>query len=704
MDMLDRKYWRAVALAGALLVLAGQLTTSTAAAAAGKPKPATSVRNQPSTPGYLTVIIGRAQLSKAVACKTPANMVTLDQIVPQLAALGVHVTAAVIPARTLPTTSDCTQGSLYPSWADLTSLATHYGLNVVSASANYEYMTTLTTAQQFAQSCGSLPTFIAHGFHRAWGLFAYPDNYYSASVQATVVQNCFAFGRTYINPHTTTGGAATNNELTTATPWLQKTNDVGGGRCSLKGKPCDTEGASSLGNYLSPLTLKALTNVSPGTWTSLQGYTFVTGTSSTGTAKWNCVDPTGNIAVDWTSHWTSAYEVYCWNDFLYAMTGISPSVVVTDPATVAQAWGRVPLPLVTIASVNPPALIPATPSTTITWSAAENGTYAVRVGGIDCSSGTQVAAGTYVTAPLAVATTVAASWFAPGVNAVRICLTNDATHTGFSSATVTTVLGPAVSSVGPTLTPLAGGVSVTVTGTGFTPDAMLTVGGVAATGVTVQSPVAIVATLPAAPGTGAGTYDVVVSEASGTSPVSPADRVTYEAIPGVTGVSPSAGPVTGGSEVTITGTGFSPDATVSFGGLAGTIVGSVSPTMITVFTPATADGNPATDDVVVSDAGGTSPIVPADAFTYTPTVTGVSPSSGPVAGGMSITVSGAGFEADAGVTVGGVAAADVVWVSLTTITATIPESAGDIPGPVDVVVSEAAGVTPASPADLFTYF
>jgi hypothetical protein len=34
--------------------------------------------------------------------------------------------------------------------------------------------------------------------------------------------------------------------------------------------------------------------------------------------------------------------VYCYNDFLAVLDAVPDAVVVTDPATVATAWGRVP--------------------------------------------------------------------------------------------------------------------------------------------------------------------------------------------------------------------------------------------------------------------------------------------------------------------------------------------------------------------------
>lgn len=594
----------------ATLVIA-TLLTSVARVAAEDRTSSFLTTGQASTAAYLTVVIGRAMESKAVGCATPPGMLTLDQVVPQLALMGINVTAAVIPDRTLAARTNCVSGTLYPSWADLSSLAAAYGLNAVSASQSYDYMTTLTQTQQFQQSCGSLSTFISHGFHRAWGLFAYPDNHYSTAIQSAVVQNCFAFGRTYVSPHRVSGAAATNSEATMAAPWVQITNDVGGGRCNLVRQACDSEGVKSLGKYLSPNTLHALTQVSPGTWTVIQGYAFATGTNSSGSIKWDCSEPES----DWQAHWTSQFETYCWNDFVYALTGMSPSVTVTDPVSVAQAWGRAPTPLVTISSVNPSTLTTSTPSTVVTWSAEENGTYSVLVGGSDCNSGTQGASGTYSTSPSSVMTTVPASAFTAGSNSLRVCLTNDPGHTGSAVTTVTSVAPPTVTSVSPDDASLTGGIQVTVTGTNFTSDATVTVGGVAATSVNVVSPTSITADVPAAPNGNAGTYDVIVSEADGASQVTTGDQFTYEAAPSVSDVSPPGGPVAGGTPITISGTNFYSDAIVTIGAVQAS-VDSISSTSITAVAPAAPGGVPGPYDVVVTEAGGVSPTSALDLFTY----------------------------------------------------------------------------------------
>jgi hypothetical protein len=67
----------------------------------------------------------------------------------------------------------------------------------------------------------------------------------------------------------------------------------------------------------------------------------------------------------------------------------------------------------------------------------------------------------------------------------------------------------------------------------------------------------------------------------------------------------------------------------------------------------------------------------------TPSVTGISPTSGNTQGGQSVTVSGSGFQPDATLELGGVTAKNIVVVSSASITATTPAHP---PGVVDEVV------------------
>ena len=167
--------------------------------------------------------------------------------------------------------------------------------------------------------------------------------------------------------------------------------------------------------------------------------------------------------------------------------------------------------------------------------------------------------------------------------------------------------------------------------------------------------------------------------------------------PTVTGVSPNNGTTAGGTAVTITGTNFAVGATVTFGTAAATNVVVVSGTQITATTPA---GSAGAVTVTVGNPGGQSGGL-ANAYTYIapPTVTSVSPSTGPTAGGTAVTITGTNFAAGATVKFGSTAASSVTVVNSTTITATTP--AGSL-GAVAVMVTNSNGLS-GTLASGFTY-
>jgi hypothetical protein len=86
----------------------------------------------------------------------------------------------------------------------------------------------------------------------------------------------------------------------------------------------------------------------------------------------------------------------------------------------------------------------------------------------------------------------------------------------------------------------------------------------------------------------------------------------------ITSISPAGGPVTGGTQLTIIGTGFTGANAILFDFGGGKAIGanpaSVTDTQITVLTPAVP--NPGVVDVRVNVPTGQSPIVPADQFTF----------------------------------------------------------------------------------------
>ena len=171
--------------------------------------------------------------------------------------------------------------------------------------------------------------------------------------------------------------------------------------------------------------------------------------------------------------------------------------------------------------------------------------------------------------------------------------------------------------------------------------------------------------------------------------------------PIVTGLTPSSGPLAGGTVVTITGTGFTGATVVKFGTIAGTNLTVNSATQITVTSPAGAAGMV---DVTVTTPNGTSAVTPADPFTYTtipgPAVTTLTPASGPVIGGTVVTITGTGFTGATAVKFGTIAGTSLTVNSATQITVTSPAGAA---GMVDVTVTTPNGTSASTPAGQFTY-
>ena len=112
-------------------------------------------------------------------------------------------------------------------------------------------------------------------------------------------------------------------------------------------------------------------------------------------------------------------------------------------------------------------------------------------------------------------------------------------------------------------------------------------------------------------------------------------------------------------------------------------------------------GTAGVGSVVVTNPGGLASTL-SEAFTYlgpAPTVTSVTPTTGPLAGGTAITITGTGFTTGATVTLGGTAATAVTVTSATTITATTPaRTAGAVTLTVTNPDTQSASLTTA-----FTY-
>ena len=320
-------------------------------------------------------------------------------------------------------------------------------------------------------------------------------------------------------------------------------------------------------------------------------------------------------------------------------------------------------------------------------SGTANGGTAITITGTGFLAGATVTVGGTAATNVNVAgsTSITATTPAHAAGAANVIVTNTDAQTGtLANGYTYTASNPAptVTSISPTSGTTAGGTSVTITGTGFLTGATVSLGGTAATNVNVVSATSITATTPAH---AAGAVSVVVTNTD-TQTGSLNNGYTYTSsnpAPTVGSITPNAGPVAGGTAVTITGTGFLAGATVSLGGTAATAVNVVGSTSITATTPAHAAGA-VTVTVTNSDAQSGSLT---NGYTYrnpAPTVTSITPNTGTTAGGTSVTITGTGFTAGATVSLGGTAATAVNVVSSTSITATTPAHAA---GAVSVVVT-----------------
>jgi Tol biopolymer transport system component len=287
----------------------------------------TTTRPPSGNAAYLTLGIGRLQWVSTEGCTPMPNTVPLDQVAAELQRRGLVAGGTVVTNATQATGRYCSSNiAVHASWADLANLRDAYGWTFWSGGATHGNMTTMSAAQQQNESCGSLTALASHGHNRGWGLFGYGNDKYTSQIQSAVVSQCFSYGRTYVK----TTGPTVNVRSQMAAPWFQVTESVDGGPCNDPSQSCYSGGKK----YDSPALLGTRMQPTADQWSHVQAYRFVTGSRQGTASSWDCSSP------DWRRHWTSRVELYCWVDYLAALDMIQPGTVVTDPATVAQAWGR----------------------------------------------------------------------------------------------------------------------------------------------------------------------------------------------------------------------------------------------------------------------------------------------------------------------------------------------------------------------------
>ena len=248
----------------------------------------------------------------------------------------------------------------------------------------------------------------------------------------------------------------------------------------------------------------------------------------------------------------------------------------------------------------------------------------------------------------------------------------------FTFTPVTTIDG-----LDPEFGPEAGGTVVTITGHCFTDATDVLFGASSATSFTVVSDTEITAIAPA--GTGVVDVTVLGSAACGDDVLDDAFTYISASAPVIGSLTPDNGPETGGTVVTITGTGFTGATGVTFDGVAGTSVTVVSDTEIEVTSPVHVPGPV---DVVILHGDGNS--APGD-FTFTPvtTIDTIGPDEGPEAGGTEVTITGHCFTGATDVLFGTTSATSFTVISDTEITAIAPAGTGVVD--VTVLGSAACG-------------
>ena len=223
---------------------------------------------------------------------------------------------------------------------------------------------------------------------------------------------------------------------------------------------------------------------------------------------------------------------------------------------------------------------------------------------------------------------------------------------------------PTITALSPDNGPVSGGTPVTITGSGFVPGPEILINGLTATAIAVVSVTQITAVTPASGTTGLKTVKLTNPDGQNIT-----GSFTYNPLPSFSAVDPNNGPVSGGTSITINGTGFVAGASIT---IDATMFNAtfINDTRLTAVTPA---GSLGLKNVTVTnpDKG---LLLLAGAFTYNalPVITSpLSPNNGRSTGGNAITINGSGFVSGAAVKIGGNSVTGLS-ISASQITGTTP--------------------------------
>jgi len=192
-----------------ILILAGPLSTTS-----------TTPAHAATTPGYITLLVGRGMYGKMTAGKRSGR--------PEVAA------DRAVGGRQRyydPNGRDDPHGhrrQLVRLMGRLAWLAGTYGWHVTDAGT---YSLGSDPATIRSQTCDTLGVFYDHGFTDAWGMYDYPSGQYNATA-APIINSCFAYARIY--------GSKLNTGPTIPAPYSIRAESLDGGNCNLAGQPCST--------------------------------------------------------------------------------------------------------------------------------------------------------------------------------------------------------------------------------------------------------------------------------------------------------------------------------------------------------------------------------------------------------------------------------------------------------------------------------
>lgn len=247
---------------------------------------------------------------------------------------------------------------------------------------------------------------------------------------------------------------------------------------------------------------------------------------------------------------------------------------------------------------------------------------------------------------------------------------------------------PLITSLDPSSGPTSGGNQVIIHGVNFLNVSQVKFGDATAS-FTQDSSMQVTTVAPAHP---AGDVTVQVTAAGGvSSPAVPAAVYTYGEEPTLTSLEPNAGPVAGENVVTLSGSHLTGASQVTFGGEAGDIQ-SVTDSAVTVEVPAqTGLPRDETVSVTVVTPLGTATLPDSYMYLLPPTLTGLEPDAGPLAGGQTVVISGYHLFHVESVVIGG-EDASVVATSADGQSVTVTTPAND-EGPAAVTVDTAGGTS-----------